>query len=302
MPPKKPRISIAEATRRATVRANIFEAAHAAIDWETFRWHSATGEAYDSYKPQSSQALTIDVFGTLQVSASRDAVLSHLAAHLGLPAAGPWQVSLEWHDPDNLLREKQPTWVDAVAQGAESLIFFEGKFTESDGGGCSQTHVLREKKQRGLRQCNGSYMWQTNPVNQLEARCALSAKGIRYWELIPQVFDYDADGSYIVCPFAGAWFQWMRNLIGCYARAQHLGLRPAFVVAYADVPGLGMARRVQSPEWERLHGRLQPNTVSLHTLSYQSLIALAQAAAPTDPVWPALAAWVAGKLAHIVGE
>jgi hypothetical protein len=52
----------------------------------------------------------------------------------------------------------------------------------------------------------------------------LTAKGIRYWDVIPRVFDYDADASYIECPFAGPWFQWMRNLTLCHEAAGARGL------------------------------------------------------------------------------
>ena len=245
-------------TRYTSILANLFPAAHAAVQpLEAFRWHSSPGERYDTWKVQSSQALAIDVFGTLLASPGRGAVLDRLAGELGLPAGGPWDMQLEWHDPQNHLGEHQPTWVDAVARSPRALILFEGKFTEADGGRCSQTQPLRSGARRGLRQCTGSYMWQVNPATGQEARCALTAKGLRYWEEIPRVFDYDAEQSYFECPFAGPWFQWMRNLTVGYAAARAAGQRPAWVLAYADGPGLRLAERVRSPEWTRLLGRLQ---------------------------------------------
>jgi hypothetical protein len=212
-------------SRYASILANLFPAAHAAVQPMTgFRWHSAAGERYDTWKVQSSQALAIDVFGTLKNLPNRVAVLDRLAGELGLPAGGPWDVHLEWHDPENHLREKQPTWVDAVARSPRALILFEGKFTEGDGGSCSQTQPLRTGRRKGLRQCTGGYMWQVNPANGREARCALTAKGLRYWDVIPRVFDYDAGQSYFECPFAGPWFQWMRNLTLCHEAAGARGL------------------------------------------------------------------------------
>jgi len=282
--------------KRTTLLRNIFPAAHGAVDIDHFRWHASAGERNDSFKLHASQALVLDVFGTLKVSERRDAVLNAWAETLALPAGGPWAVELEWHDPANPLHEKQPTWADAVARSPHALIFFEGKFTESDGGKCSQTQRIATGKHKGLRQCDGRYMWQANPVNGLEARCALTAKGVRYWEMVAQVFDYAVDDSYFECPFAGPWFQWMRNLTNCYASAQRAGLRPACVLAYADAPSLPMARRVRSPEWQRLHSHLQPHAITFQALSYQSLIALAQAAAPHDTVWPELAGWVQNKI------
>lgn len=289
--------SASDPTRYGSILGNLFPAAHAAVQpLREFHWHSAAGERYDTWKVQSSQALAIDVFGTLLAAPTREAVLDGWAAALGLPAGGPWEVALEWRDPANHLREKTRTVVDAMARSPQTLIFFEGKFTESDGGGCSQTGRLPSGPHRGQRQCTGSYMWQVNPATGEEARCALTAKGLRYWEVVPRVFDYDAEQSYFECPFAGAWFQWMRNLTVCYEAAQQSGRRPAFVVAYADGPGLSMAARVRSAEWERLRGRLQPRAISFQAMAYQDLIALARSSAPADPTWPALAAWVQNKI------
>ncbi len=296
MPPRRAPTPLADASRRATILRNIFPAAHAALEpWEAFRWHGGPGERSDTYKTHSSQALAVDVFGTLQQAAGRDRALAAVARAAGVPTAGPWTVALEWHDPGNALREKQPTWVDAVARSPHSLIFFECKFTEHDGGRCTQTQA----NPRGQRPCTGRYMWQTNPANGREARCALTGKGIRYWEEIPRVFDYDAEASYFECPFAGAWFQWMRNLTVCAAAARREGLRPALVLAYADGPGLPMAARVRGAEWARLLSRLQPGVIGLHALSLQTLVGLARAANPAEPVWDELAAWVQRKIDEV---
>jgi hypothetical protein len=295
--PKPPRIP--HLSQQATILANLFEGAQAAVlPWGKFRWHSAAGEGWDTWKEHSSQALAIDVFGALQLSDQRDVVLDRLAAELALPTGGPWQVSLEWHDPHNYLKERQPTWVDAVAESPRSLIFFECKFTESDGGSCSQTQPLKTGPHKGLVQCNGSYMWQVNPATGREARCTLTDKGIRYWEVIPRVFDY-ADESYFECPFRGAWFQWMRNLTVCAEYARQRNLRPAFVVVYADAPSLPMARRVQSPEWQRLVGRLQSDQIAFQAIAFQTLTALAQAADPANSLWAQLADWVRGKIERV---
>jgi hypothetical protein len=287
-------------SQRATLLANLFEAAHPAVGFgEQIRWHSAAGERADTWKEHSSQALAIDVFGTIKVSARRDQVLDRLAAALGLPAGGPWAVSLEWHDPHNHMREKQPTWVDAVAQSPRCLIFFECKFTETDGGTCSQTRRLRSGPEQGPPACNGSYMWKTTAVGGEEVRCPLTAKGIRYWEIIPSLFDYDANESYFECPFRGAWFQWMRNLTVCAEAARHAHLKPAVVIVYADGPGLPMAARVASPDWQRLMGRLQPGAICFQALSFQRLVALACEAVPEAAVWQALDRWVKGKIRRV---
>jgi hypothetical protein len=46
------------------VRANLFHAAHSAIDdWDTFPWHSHNG----MIQTHKVQALALDVFGTIKV-------------------------------------------------------------------------------------------------------------------------------------------------------------------------------------------------------------------------------------------
>lgn len=287
---------ITNPSKWGTILANLFEGAHPAIEQaDTFRWHSAAGEQWDTWKEHSSQALAIDVFGTLKVHEHRDSILNRIAAELGLPTGGPWTVTLEWHDPDNLLHEKQPTWVDAVAQSPQAIIFFECKFTESDGGSCSQTHLSRSGKTKGQRQCNGSYMWQ----DEQESRCILTSKGIRYWDYIPKVFDYDANDSYFQCPFRGSWFQWMRNLTVCAAVAQEAKLKAAMLVVYADAPGLSMAARVRSPEWDQLKGRLQPGVIKFQAISFQNVLLLALSALPNDPTLLELNTWVNGKIDRV---
>jgi len=292
------------AARRRSIEANLFPQAHEAIEaWDQYRWHGAAGEACDAYKEKSSQALSIDVFGTLKVHPSRELVLDALAAQLGLPPGGPWDVKLEWHDPDNVLGEKQPTWVDAMARSPRALILFECKFTEADGGSCSQVKPIATGPRKGTRQCSGDYRLQPYPANgRLHAvRCALTAKKIRYWDVIPEVFGYDAGVDYAPCPFAGPWFQWMRNLTTCAAVSRKYQLQPAFVVVYADGPGLPMAARVRSAAWQWLAARINPAVITFQALSYQALLALACESAPNDAVWRELAAWVERKVTSVCG-
>jgi hypothetical protein len=60
------------------IKKNLFPEAHKAIsDWETFPWHNHNG-VIQTYKPESSQALAIDVFGTIKVSEERHRILGAL--------------------------------------------------------------------------------------------------------------------------------------------------------------------------------------------------------------------------------
>ena len=189
------------------IMSNIFRAAHTAVEpWEEFPWHRGSDGKIDAYKKHSSQALAIDVFGSLKMSPDQDTILNHLAKELDLPIEGSWEIDLEWKDPKNLLKERRQTQVDVVACNRKSLIFFECKFTEADGGSCSQPAPIRYGLNKGLKQCNGSYEKQTNPVNKKIERCALTGKGIRYWNVIPQIFDYITDVDYTPCPFKGSWY------------------------------------------------------------------------------------------------
>jgi hypothetical protein len=165
------------------IKENLFPASHAAIcDWGKFPWHLDTQGVIQTHKLASSQALAIDVFGTIKVSDERDRILGALARKCHVPDDGPWRLELEWVDPDCLLGERRPTQVDAIAFGKRAVLVIECKFTES-GGGCSQPNPIRGKSaHRGQRQCNGDYAMQVNPVNRVEARYALSGKRIRYWE------------------------------------------------------------------------------------------------------------------------
>jgi hypothetical protein len=284
------------------IRANLFPGARQAIQpWQDFPWHRGSDGTCQTLKPQSSQALAIDVFGTIAVSPERDLAMAAIARDLGLPAEGPWTVALEWDDRElNRLREKRRSQIDAMAIGKDSLIFFECKFTEADGGRCSQTQPVASGAHRGQRQCSGDYALQTNPVNGVRERCALSGKGIRYWSVIPRVFDLRAESDHRPCPFAGPWFQWMRNLVLCHEVAAGRGLRPAFVVVYADGLGLPIAAKTREGGWADLEAALRPAAVQFRTISFQRVVGLAtgasQSASGGESSWDALREWVARKV------
>lgn len=285
-----------DANTQDQIQRNLFEAAHAAIpNWATFPWHRSGGRI-DTHVSHSSQALAIDVFGTFQSEPERDAVLDGIAQRFGLPAGGPWTIELEWTDPANRLRETgAQSQIDAIARSPHTVIFFECKFTERDGGTCSQT-----QPKRGQAQCSGNYEAQVNPINGKAGKCALTEKGIRYWELAPEVFTVDPTRDYQPCPFRGPWYQWMRNLVLCAQYGKDEGLKPAFLVVFADRPGLPMADKVHTSEWQGLRNALKPNQIVFEAVSYQSLIAQAQTAVGEAGVrYQDLEAWVSRKIAQV---
>lgn len=275
-----------DAAALAEIRNVMFPPAQPAIaDWSRFPWHSHASS------PRSSQVLAIDVFGTIKTRSevTREAVAKAIAQAVGVPSEGPWTIELEWQDERNSLAELTPTQVDAVAIGTAAIILFECKFTEA-GGGCSQ--IKRDK--RGLVACNGSYREQVNPQNNITARCALSGKGIKYWEFIPKIYNLRNDVDYETCPFAFDAYQWMRNLALSHSLAELTGKTVRVVAAFADASHLQTAKKVRV---SRLGLEPALGTNDIVPLSYQTLSEIANMAAP-DAIWPKLASWVEQKISN----
>jgi len=262
---------------RDYVEKNLFPAARAAVEpWDEFKWHTRRGIC-DTGQRNSSQALAIDFFGTLKTAPAleRDAILRQVSARMHLPEFGPWQVELEWEDPRNRLRERRKSQVDAVAMGECTTILFECKFGEIDGGMCSQTAAREVNAHARIPQCNGNYEMQVNPMNEKTARCALTGKGIRYWELIPNVFRYDSESDIKLCPFNSPSYQWMRNLVVAEEIRRSEGRQAGFILVYADHPRLPFPRVVASPDWARFVQNLRMDSVQLQIISYQELLRIA---------------------------
>jgi len=272
------------------IRGNLFPASHEAIeDWKTFPWHRDRTNRIQAHKVHSSQAIAIDVFGTLKTSRDRDRILDAIAERVGVAPGGPWAVTLEWTDTDRLLGEPRPTQVDALAVGSMAALVIECKFTEP-GGQCSQTAVLPS----GERQCDGRYADQINPRNGLRAHCALTGKGVRYWEYIPKVFTLDPDVDHTPCPFKGDAYQWMRNAVLAVAIGEHRNLQAAALAAFADHPGFPTARKAK-------RGLMDPSLAgqgAITPISYQQIIAIASQVGRDHELWNGLSAWVEQKIAR----
>jgi hypothetical protein len=284
---------------RTRLEQNIFPAAHQACEpWGKFPWHAGREGAIDTHVAHSSQALAIDVFGTIKNSEDRDTILDVLAKTMGLPTGGPWTLTLEWSARASLFNEPSPTQVDVYAESPQSIILFECKFTEQDGGACSQT-----VKRNNVIRCNGNYVDQINHENDITGRCALSGKGIQYWDIIPKVFHLDAEADYQPCPFAGPAYQWMRNLVVAYKVARQKNKQPAVVIVYADHPNLSMAQKVRSQAWTAFTETVRQDQVSLHVRSYQDILTLVQETtrqgSGEQTVWEELTEWVNKKISAV---
>ncbi|TAU37240.1 hypothetical protein ELI44_35450 [Rhizobium ruizarguesonis] len=271
------------------VRENLFPASHGAIEgWEAFPWHRDQTNRIQAHKAHSSQAIAIDVFGTVKMSTDRDRIFDAIAARVGVAPGGPWAITLEWTDTDRLLGEPRPTQVDALAVGSMAALVIECKFTEP-GGQCSQTAMLSS----GERQCNGSYADQINPGNGLSARCALTGKGIHYWEYIPKVFALDPAVDHTPCPFKADAYQWMRNAVLAAAFGKHHKLQAAALAAFADHPSFPTARKAK-------RGLIDPSLgghAAITPISYQQITAIACHVGLDKELWTGLAAWVDRKIA-----
>lgn len=281
---------------RTRLERNIFPAARQACEpWEKFPWHTWAHVAH------SSQALAIDVFGTIKTSANRDTIFDALAQTMRLPTGGPWAITLEWTARPSLFKEPRPTQVDVYVESPLAVILFECKFTEPDGVACSQT-----EKRDGATLCDGNYGKNSTHANEMTSRCVLSRKGIQYWDIIPKVFYLEAEADYQPCPFAGSAYQWMRNLVVAYKVGRQKNKQPAVVMVYADHPGLPMARKVRSRDWTAFTKTVRQDQVSLHVRSYQEILMLAQEithqGSGEKTLWRELGEWVERKMLVIKGD
>ena len=263
----------------AAIRANLFDAAHYLVDeLPANLWHRDRSGALTAARPHSSQALALDVPGTIRALPSLQSITAAWADHLNLPSFGPASIQPEFMIERALLGEPKSTQVDALIRGDAASALLECKFTERDGGSCSQTAKRKHPDGRKVAQCNGSYAPQRNPHSTrkplTDDSCALTAKGVRYREYIPDVLGVRADVVHPVCPFAGGAYQWMRNLVAAHALTQSLGRPHAFVITYADGP-FSMPRKIKSKAWREFTARLT-GAVALREVSFQSLIAVAR--------------------------
>lgn len=287
------------------IAGNLFPAAHSVLRLADFPWHRDAKGVATASLPQSSQALALDLFVTVKGLSSSRAIVDAWSDLLGCQEQDNITITPEYEIPRRVLGEPRPTQVDVLLDGQSSVTLLECKFTEPDGGSCSQTQKRSTRRLPAsppVAQCNGRYEEQVNPLTGRTARCALTAKGIRYWEFIPKVLNVRADVDYTPeCPFAGGSYQWMRNLVGAYALGMESGRAGAFAIVYADGP-FPMATKLKSPDWTSFMAQLTGD-VLLRTASYQALVARAREAVrgPDNRVLQALDEWIERKVAIASG-
>jgi hypothetical protein len=292
------------AEQLAAIRENLFPGAHWLVDeLPHFPWHQDSSKQYTAPLKQSSQALAVDCFATIARLESRHRIMNAWCRHLDLTTDDTWELEAEHLLDKRLLGEPRSSQLDAVGWGSKNLIVWEAKFTEQDGGGCSQIQPLRKGPNAGLVQCNGRYELQVNPVSNREARCALTGKGVKYWSHLPALLDLDANVDHDPCPIKGGTYQWARNLLAASALGEAHGLTPAFVLVHAG-EGFPMATHLSGRgSWNAIVMMAEASKFPLRVATYFELLGIAVESCATDdrPTVSALANWIDNKITGVRG-
>jgi hypothetical protein len=239
------------------IKNNIFHHYIDAIEnYDTFDWHQYH-KVVDTDKINSSQAVVIDVFGLLKLASYRDILINTIFSKNG----NNWNIDFEYTN-SQLLNEKPSTQIDIIISNNDNIILLESKFMESDGGACSQPN----------EQCNGNYEEQINLKNNIKSRCSLTTKKIKYWDYIPELYNYDKNENYYPCPFKSGQYQFMRNL--CFGKAlattQKKKVENYFIYYESDICPI-YKKIINNDYLEKLKENLKDRNI-LKTLSYNELI------------------------------
>jgi hypothetical protein len=158
---------------------------------------------------RSSQALAQSVFGAISVLNRLD-ILETIITECGRPAFFKdhrgWSLSFE-HEVSTL-GEPRPTSIDVLLSGPGRRVAIECKFTESEFGVCSRPQLRPDNGAYATQRCDGDYRAQAGRID----RCALTTIGVRYWEYLPELFNWPADRDQAPCRF-GAVYQLARNAL-----------------------------------------------------------------------------------------
>lgn len=161
---------------------------------------------------RSSQALAQSVFGSLAALGKEDA-LAGLTTNEGLPTVRNG-VTVRMEHLVEHLGEPRPTSVDVWLDDGVQRVAVECKFTEREFGRCSRPTLRPGKNPNYERDhCDGSYTRQRGR----RTRCSLTEIGVRYWQHLPELFDWSADRDMKPCPLDGT-YQLARNVLAACVR------------------------------------------------------------------------------------
>jgi len=252
------------------IKNNMFPHAFDSIEEpEKVKWHSK------AHQKNSSQVLAFDVFGTLKISKYKDEIINMIS----FVNDKEWNVELEYEPDKNILNEPKSSQIDVRIWTEKTELIIECKFTEKDGGACSQTKTISKGSNKGKQQCNGNYEDQINLVNNISSKCALSGKDIKYWDYIGDIYpSLDKSKTYSPCPFNSGSYQWMRNL--CLVKNNLKQKKNSkFLLVYVESEKLHVSKMVEE---NKVFNDALPKSDLYSFLSYQEIINFGLQVSKTD--------------------
>ena len=165
------------------------------------------------------------MFGTLQVTGKLNA-LTGLKADDGMPAffTSYQGQKLALEHEVTVLNEARPTSLDAWITG-KTRVAVEVKFTEQAFGTCSRPALQPTSEDY----CSGAYSVQLGRGS----RCSLTERGIRYWEILPNLFAWNPNRSHEPCPL-NATYQLVRNALAACVTADGMDIENAHALVVFD--------------------------------------------------------------------
>lgn len=157
----------------------------------------------------SSQALALSILGNLSVE-NKLSILSELSDDDGIPLIGKEVTDFQSYKMEHKIdyfHESRRTSLDGFIPG-DYQIAIECKFTEQEVGTCSRPRLSRSDSNYAQDFCNGSYSVQ----KPRKERCPLTENGVKYWEYIPYLFNWDANEDKDPCPMFQN-YQLVRNIL-----------------------------------------------------------------------------------------
>jgi hypothetical protein len=158
---------------------------------------------------RSSQAVAQSVFGALSVLGRLD-LLESIRAECGRSAFATdlrgCSLSLEY-DVD-YLGEPRATSIDVLLSGETVRVAIECKFMEEEYGTCSRPRLEPGDPSYAAQRCDGTYKAQAGRID----RCPLTTIGVRYWDFLPGLFNWQAGQDLSPCQF-GDVYQLGRNAL-----------------------------------------------------------------------------------------
>ncbi len=215
---------------------------------------------------RSSQALAQTVFGNLSVQGKQH-LLRKLVCDDGQAAFSSDVATrhIKFELELKHLGEPRPTSID-VWIDRPSPIAIECKFTEADFGRCSRPSLRPNDASYERQFCDGSYVRQRGR----DERCSLTEIGVRYWQHLPRVFDWDPSSDLRPCPLRDS-YQLARNVLAVTSGRYESDRGHVLVIYDANNPSFheGGAAEFQ---WQATRRALLDSTL-LRRCTWQALCA-----------------------------